>query len=89
MKKTIFISGNFNILHPGHLRLLKFARELGNKLIVGVISDKLGGDLIHILEKLRLVGISSNTFVTEALLINEPLHSVIENLKPDIVVKGK
>jgi rfaE bifunctional protein kinase chain/domain len=89
MKKTIFISGNFNILHPGHLRLLKFARELGNKLIVGVISDKLGGDLIHIPEKLRLEGISSNTWVTEALLINEPLHSVIESLKPDIVVKGK
>ena len=89
MKKTIFISGNFNILHPGHLRLLKFARELGNKLIVGVISDKLGGDLIHIPEKLRLEGISSNTWVTEALLINEPIHSVIESLKPDIVVKGK
>ena len=42
MSKTIFISGNFNILHPGHLRLLRFARELGEELIVAVHSDRLG-----------------------------------------------
>jgi rfaE bifunctional protein kinase chain/domain len=89
MKKTIFISGNFNILHPGHLRLIKFARELGDRLIVGVISDKLGGDVIHIPEQLRLEGISSISLVDEAILINDPLDILIENLKPDFVVKGK
>jgi len=76
MKKTIFVSGNFNILHPGHLRLLKFARELGDELIVGVISDKLGGDAIHIPEQFRLEGISSNSWVTEAFLINDPINIV-------------
>ena len=89
MKKTIFVSGNFNILHPGHLRLLKFARELGDELIVGVISDKLGGDAIHVPEQYRLEGVSSNSWVTEAFLINDPINIVIDNLKPDIVVKGK
>ena len=48
MTKTIFISGNFNILHPGHLRLLRFARELGEELIVAVHSDRLGGEAIHV-----------------------------------------
>src|SRR5712664_463645 len=37
--KTIaFISGNFNVVHPGHLRLLKFAAEHADVLVVGVNS---------------------------------------------------
>ena len=39
--KKVFISGNFNILHPGHIRLFKFAKECGDKVIVGVMADKL------------------------------------------------
>jgi len=87
--KTIFVSGNFNILHPGHLRLLRFARELGDKLIVGVHSDRAGGSDIHVPESLRLEGIRSNSWVTEAILIDEPVTEVIKKLKPDVVVKGK
>ena len=43
MTRTVFVSGNFNVLHPGHLRLLRFAGELGDRLIVGVQSDRLAG----------------------------------------------
>lgn len=28
--KIVFVSGNFNIVHPGHLRLLRFAAECGD-----------------------------------------------------------
>jgi rfaE bifunctional protein kinase chain/domain len=89
MKKTIFVSGNFNILHTGHLRLLKFASELGEKLIVAVHSDNLGGDSIHVPEALRLEGLKSNRWVSEAILIDEPVVNIIEKIRPDIVVKGK
>ena len=41
MTKTILISGNFNILHPRYLLLLRFAKELGDKLISTVCADKL------------------------------------------------
>ncbi|MFM7275138.1 MAG: adenylyltransferase/cytidyltransferase family protein, partial [Gammaproteobacteria bacterium] len=86
---TVFISGNFNILHPGHLRLLRFARELGDRLLVGVNSDRLGGRGVHIPEQLRLEGVSSNNWVDEAFLLDEDVESAITRLRPDVVVKGK
>ena len=89
MSKTIFVSGNFNILHPGHLRLLRFARELGDKLIVGVHSDEIGGDGVHVPQELRLEGVRSNSWVSECFLVDEPVIEVIKKIKPDIVVKGK
>lgn len=87
--KTIFVSGHFNILHPGHLRLLRFARECGNRLIVGVESDRIAGSAAHIPQELRLEGVQSNSWVDEVFLIEEPIADVIARLKPDIVVKGK
>ena len=41
--KICFVSGNFNVLHPGHVRLLKFASELGECLVVGVNPDHTHG----------------------------------------------
>ncbi len=71
--KTVMVSGNFNILHPGHLRLLRFARECGARLIVGVNSDRLAGKGAHIPESLRLEGVQSYGWVDEAFLIDEPI----------------
>ena len=39
--KTILTFGTFDLLHVGHIRLLSRARELGDRLIVGVSSDNL------------------------------------------------
>ena len=39
--KKIMVTGNFNVLHPGHIRLLKFAKTFGGKLSVGVFSDRI------------------------------------------------
>jgi len=85
----VFVSGRFNILHPGHLRLLRFAKECGDRLIVGVESDKLASTSAHIDEKYRLEGLQTNSWVDEAFIMNEPVTDIISNLKPDIVVKGK
>lgn len=37
--KRVLVQGNFDVLHPGHIRLLKFARECGNHLSVAVNKD--------------------------------------------------
>jgi len=87
--KTIFVSGHFNVLHPGHLRLLRFAKECGERLVVAVQSDKIAGSAAHVPEQLRLEGVQSNSWVDEAFLLTEPVTDVIARLRPDIVVKGK
>jgi len=87
--ETVFVSGSFNVLHPGHLRLLRFAKECGNHLIVGVLSDRLAGKAALIAEKFRLEMVKANTWVDEAFLLDEPITDLLMRLKPDIVIKGK
>lgn len=88
-QKTVLVSGHFNVIHPGHTRLLRFAKECGARLVVAVETDRLAGDAAHVPEQLRLEGVSSNSYVDEAFLIDSPVVDVIRDLRPDIVVKGK
>jgi rfaE bifunctional protein kinase chain/domain len=85
----VFVSGHFNILHPGHLRLLRAAKEYGKRLVVAVESDRLAGLAAHLPENLRLEGVQSHELVDEAFIIDEPIAETIGRLRPDVVVKGK
>ena len=87
--KMVLVTGNFNVLHPGHMRLLRFARGCGDRLLVGVNSDKIAGKGAYIAENLRLDGVKSNTLVDEAFLIDEQITDLIARLRPSIVIKGK
>lgn len=86
---TVFVSGNFNVVHPGHLRLLKFAKDCGKKLIVAVNSDDIAGEGAIISEKLRLESINSNILVDQAFILRGSLTEKLLELRPDVVVKGK
>ena len=88
-KSTVLVSGNFNILHPGHLRLLRFAKQCGDRLIVAVESDRMAGAAAHVHETLRLEGVQSNSLVDEAFLADEPVAEIVARLHPHIVVKGR
>ena len=87
--KTVFVSGHFNVLHPGHLRLLRFAKECGDRLIIGLISDRTSGKDAHVAYSLRLEGLLTNIWVDEVVLMDESVSDLILKLRPDIVVKGK
>lgn len=86
-KKVAFVSGNFNIVHPGHLRLLKFAAELGDYLVVAVYADKTNQNLLS--EELRLESIKMISLVSEAFILEDPIEDFLNELKPNFVVKGK
>jgi len=87
--KKVFVYGNFNIIHPGHLRFLKFAKKLGDELIVGVYSDKYAAEFVFIQQKFRMEALKQNIYVDKIILINSSIEKVISKIKPDVVVKGK
>lgn len=87
--KTVLVTGSFNVLHPGHLRLLRFAKDCGDHLIVAVQSDRLAGNAAHVNQNLRLESMQSIAWVDEAFIFDEQLDSLIIRLRPDVVVKGK
>ena len=92
---VVFTNGVFDILHPGHVRYLQEARALGDKLIVGVNSDrsvralnKAPGRPINSederAEVLRALGC-----VDEVVIFDEDTpHEIIKKIQPDILVKG-
>ncbi len=85
--KISFVSGNFNVLHPGHLRLLKFAAEIGDFLVVGINRDSTAG--VTVPGEERLANVLSLSIVNHAVLLDQDANSFIARLKPEIVVKGK
>jgi rfaE bifunctional protein kinase chain/domain len=86
-KKISFVSGNFNVVHPGHLRLLKFAAELGEFLVVGVFPDSAPAVTLPV--DLRLENVRSIAMVGAAVALDAKADAFIAALKPDFVVKGK
>lgn len=86
MTKLVFISGIFNVLHPGHIRLFKFASEIGTRLVIGVLDDELTSRQFNS-EQDRLNAVSAISLIDEVLLVSD-LNSTIETLRPDIIVKG-
>lgn len=86
-KRLVFVSGNFNTMHPGHLRLLRFADECGDFLVVGVTDDASESALIP--AELRLEGVRSISFIDHAFVLLTSPEQFILDLQPDVVVKGK
>jgi rfaE bifunctional protein kinase chain/domain len=82
-----FVSGNFNIVHPGHLRLLKFAAEQADILVVGVNADKTPG--VTVPQQMRVDNVCSISMVDYAVSLNVPAEAFIASLQPNVVVKGK
>jgi len=92
-KKIIFTNGCFDIIHRGHIELLKFCKSLGY-VIVGLNSDKSikilkGNDRPIVNEKDRKLLLESLKYVDEVVIFDEetPLN-IIKRLKPDTIVKG-
>lgn len=94
LEKIIFTNGVFDILHSGHIELLKFAKSLGKKLIVGINSDK---SVKIIKGKNRPINNQEDRkkillqleVVDEVIIFNETAPTdLIKKLKPNILVKG-
>ena len=92
--KIVFVNGCFDILHVGHIKLLKFARCQGNRLIVGLNSDesikRLKGPSRPINnERDRETILRALWCVDEVIVFDEDTPDIlIRQLSPDLIVRG-
>ena len=91
---VVFTNGCFDLLHPGHVDLLRRARGLGDRLIVGINSDRSvraikGPGRPVQSEPERVAVLSALRSVDQVLVFDEPTPvRLIEEIKPDVLVKG-
>ncbi len=94
-KRVVFTNGCFDLLHPGHVSYLEFAREQGDLLVVGMNSDssvrKIKGPnrpLINEKERARML--AALQAVDYVVIFDEPsvIH-LIKEIRPDVLVKGQ
>jgi D-beta-D-heptose 7-phosphate kinase/D-beta-D-heptose 1-phosphate adenosyltransferase len=91
---VVFTNGCFDILHTGHLELLKYAKTLGSTLVVGVNSDASvkrlkGNDRPINSEITRAHQLNALPWVDEVVIFDDNTpYKLIKSLSPDIIVKG-
>ncbi len=90
----IAVNGCFDLLHIGHLRLLKYARSLGNELIVFVNTDesiqKLKGadrPLVPLEQRIEMLHAIRYVDAIYPFSTEEELEKLLKFFKPDILVK--
>ncbi len=93
-RRVVFTNGCFDLLHPGHIRSLELARELGDALVVGLNSDtsvrQLKGEGRPVISALERAEILAALESVDAVVIFDDLtpREVIAALLPDVLVKG-
>jgi len=92
--RVVFTNGCFDLMHPGHIALMKAAAEQGDKLIVAINSDasvqRLKGPSRPLQDQqARATVIGALRYVDMVVIFDEdtPLET-IQALQPDVVVKG-
>lgn len=92
--KVGFTNGCFDLLHPGHLSLLRQARATCDRLVVGVNSDqsvrRLKGETRPVQnESARSAVLASLSMVDGVVIFGDDTPLVlIERLLPDVLIKG-
>jgi D-glycero-beta-D-manno-heptose 1-phosphate adenylyltransferase len=93
-QQLVFTNGCFDIVHLGHIDYLEKARNLGQRLILGLNTDasvsRIKGPLRPVVnEYARARLMAALAFVDLVVLFDEPTPlELIEAVQPDILVKG-
>lgn len=92
--KIVFTNGCFDLLHLGHVDYLAKAKDLGDRLIIGVNTDasvrRLKGEFRPLQdENSRLHLLAALEVVDAVVLFNEDTpYELIKQVQPDVLVKG-
>jgi rfaE bifunctional protein nucleotidyltransferase chain/domain len=90
----VLANGNFDLLHVGHVRYLRGAKELGGKLVVAINSDESvrelkgeGRPVMPAAERAEIVAALSD--VDAVVIFSElDVRALIREIRPDIHAKG-
>jgi rfaE bifunctional protein nucleotidyltransferase chain/domain len=92
--KIVFTNGCFDIIHRGHVELLRFARSLGDVLVVGLNDDESVRRLkgknrpINTLEDRSFVLLSIRWVDFVVPFSEDTPERIIREISPDVLVKG-
>jgi len=92
-KPLVFTNGCFDVLHRGHLELLKHCKDIGY-VVVGLNSDSSvkenkGENRPFFSQKDRKFALKSLKYVDEVVIFDEKTpYNIIKQIRPDYLVKG-
>ena len=91
----IWVNGCFDVLHRGHFELFKYAKSLGNELVVGIdtdfkVSQDKGTDRPYNNLQDRMFALQSIKYIDKVISFNsrKELESLISLYSPDILLVG-
>ena len=93
-RRVVFTNGCYDILHPGHIRLLESARSLGEVLILALNTDasveRLKGPMRPMIPQEQRAQMAAGLAAVDAVTFfdEDTPREVIAELLPDFLVKG-
>lgn len=95
MMIKVFVNGTFDVLHPGHVKLLMYAKSLGTHLLVAIDSDQrvrqlkgAGRPFFNQTDRLFMLDSLSVVDMTATFNTDQELEDIIQRYEPDVMVKG-
>lgn len=92
-KVIVQCHGCFDLVHPGHIRYLKFAKEQGDVLVVSLTGDSAidkGPTRPYVPQELRAESLAALEFVDYVTIDPNPTAcEILEQTRPDRYVKGR
>lgn len=93
-RKLVFTNGCFDLLHLGHVDYLEKARQLGDKLVVGLNTDasisRIKGPSRPLQDEMSRARVMASLLFVDAVVLfddSTPLE-LIKKVQPDVLVKG-
>lgn len=92
-ESLVLCYGHFNVIHPGHIRFLQYAKSLGKKLKVAILGDRdiaesQRSKYFHQME--RAEGVASLHFVDSVYVLDKvSLKDLSVRIRPSVLVLGK
>jgi len=93
-KKVVFTNGCYDVLHPGHIRLLESARALGDVLILALNTDasvqRLKGPSRPLIDQTDRAELAAGLQAVDAVTFfdEDTPRELIAAVLPDVLVKG-